>query len=412
MADRSWIVDEMEGMVRRFRAEMAVTERWAYLNHASVSPLPRPARDAIRTFAEDAAMDGTIRWPEWNESYELLRILAAAQTGADVEEIARVRSTSEGISMVAGGYPWQKGDNVVLFEDEFPSNVYPWLNLESRGVEVRRLPVPELLDYTESAADPEGLERCGAQIEQTIRERLLAAMDGKTRIVTLSHVGFRTGYRQNIDRIVELVHARDALLCVDAIQSLGVVPLNLRRTPVDFLVADGHKWLMGPEGIGVMVIRREHLDRIRPTSVGWASVANSRDFDHFDLTWRPDAGRYEHGSPNMLGAAGLYASWKLLAELKVERIHQAILAITDYAVERLRAIGAKVHSLRSGSHRSGIVVFSIPGRDPDVLQKLCERNGVVLVRRGRGLRISPHAYNTREEIDRMIDVLECAGNAS
>lgn len=396
-------------MVRTFRAEMMVTQRWAYLNHASVSPLPRSAREAIRTFADGAAADGTVRWPEWNRTYESLRELAAVQMDASVEEVARIRSTSEGISIIANGYPWRAGENVVLFEDEFPSNAYPWLNLEPRGVEVRCLPCPELLEYTESAADANdtaALERRGTLIERTLRERLLGAIDSKTRIVAMSHVGFRTGYRQNLDKIGEWVHARGALFCVDAIQSLGTVPIHLQRTPVDFLVADGHKWLMGPEGIGVMMVRREHWELIRPTNVGWASVANCRDFDHFDRTWRPDAGRYENGSPNMLGATGLYASWKLLAELGVDRIHQAILAITDYAVERLRSIGAAIHSVRSADHRSGIVVFSIPGRDPDFLTRRCEENGVVLTRRGRGLRISPHAYNTREEIDRLIQVLE------
>ena len=396
----------MTEIVKRFRVEMAaVTERWAYLNHAAVSPFPRATREAIHRFADGAAMDGTFRWPEWNAAHESLRRLAAAELGADAEEIAIIRSTSEGISIVAAGFPWESGDNVVLFEDEFPSNVYPWLNQSVHGVETRRLPIPELLHYTESvsdATDPVAMEQCGTRIAAALHNRLDEAIDARTRIVAISWVAFRTGFRHDLDAIVELAHRRGALLCVDAIQALGTIPINVRETPVDFLIADGHKWLMGPEGIGVMYIRRNLLDRIRPVCVGWASVAGTRDFDRIDLTWKPDAGRYEHGAPNMIGAAGFHESWKLLAELGVRNIEQAVVGITDHAVEQLRAIGAQIHSVRSASHQSGIVIFSIPDRDPEALQRQCEEDGVVLVRRGAGLRLSPHAYNNTDDIDRLI----------
>lgn len=402
---------EMTTIVQSFRSQMPVTARWAYLNHASVAPLPKPSAAAIRRFADTAESGGTVCWPEWNVAYEGIRGGAATLIGADVEELARVRSTSEGLSVIANGFPWQAGDNVISFEDEFPSNAYPWMNLASRGVELRLLPMPELLGYTESAEDALDAMRLvhkATAVEEAILRRLDAAIDSKTRIVTLSWVGFRTGFRQNLDRVAELVHRRGVLLCVDGIQAMGVQPIHVRETPVDFLVADGHKLMLGPEGSGVLFLRREHFERIRPTTVGWASVEHCRDFDHFDLTWQPDARRFEHGSPNMLGANGWYPSLQLLAELGVENIHRAILEVTDYAVERLRSIGAVIRTLRGETCRSGIVLFSMPGKDSATLAAVCERAGVVLICRGSGLRISPHAYNNREDIDRMIDAIQNA----
>ncbi len=401
----------MTAIVQAFRAHMPVTAHWAYLNHASVAPLPQMSAAAIRRFADTAEVSGTVCWPEWNVAYEGIRAAGATLIGADVEEIARIRSTSEGLSVIANGFPWQPGDNVVSFEDEFPSNVYPWMNLASRGVELRLLPIPELLEYTESpedARDPIRLTRLAEKVQETILERLDAAIDSKTRIVTLSWVGFRTGFRQNLERVAELVHRRGALLCVDGIQAMGVVPIRVHETPVDFLVADGHKWMLGPEGVGTLYVRSEHVERIRPTTVGWASVEHCRDFDHFDPTWQPDARRFEHGSPNMLGANGSYPSLRLLAEFGVENIYRSILDVTDYAVERLRSIGAVIRTLRGENSRSGIVLFSMPGENSATLATACEKAGVVLICRGSGLRISPHAYNNHDDIDRMIDAIQNA----
>ena len=219
---------------------------------------------------------------------------------------------------MAEGLDWRSGDNVVTLADEFPSNAYPWLNLASRGVETRRVPTENgRLDL----------------------DTLAAAIDARTRIVSVSWVGYATGYRHDVERIVELAHDRGALMMLDAIQGVGAFPLDVRKTPVDFLAADGHKWMLGPEGAGIAYIRREHLERLRPIGVGWHSVVHASDYTRIELDLKPTAARYEGGSQNMAGMLGLGASLDLLLDLGMEDVAAAILDITDRACERLREVG-------------------------------------------------------------------------
>lgn len=367
-----------------FRRQMPITDRWAYLDHAAVSPLPQPTREAIVAWATDAAVNGDTSWPAWAAKAEELRGLFGGLLGADEEEIALIRNTTEGINFVAEGFPWQSGDNVVTLADEFPSNQYPWMHLESRGVEARRVPTIEgRLDF----------------------DRLAQACDRRTRIVSVSWVSYSSGWRNDLDRLAELAHSRGALLFVDAIQALGVAPLDIRRTPVDFLAADGHKWMLGPEGAGVFYVRREHLDLLRPMGVGWNSVARAHDFTHIDLTFKRSAARYEGGSQNLLGFIALLSSLKLLTSFGPAALWQRILEVTDQACERLQEIGATIRSDRRMEHKSGIVVFSLPGRDPHELRKMCLAQGVVLSCRGGGLRISVHAYNNADDLQRLVECL-------
>jgi len=370
-----------------FRRQMPVAERLAYFDHAAVSPLPEPARAAVAQWAGEAAADGDTAWPAWARQVEELRSLFADLLGASPDEIALARNTTEGINLVAEGFPWQPGDNVVTLADEFPSNQYPWMNLAERGVEARRI-----------ATD-------GFTVDL---HRLARACDSRTRIVAVSWVGYASGWRNDLDELARLAHERGALVFVDAIQALGVVPLDVRRTPIDFLAADGHKWLLGPEGAGVFFTRREHLERLRPLGLGWHSVTHDHDFTRIELAVKPSAARYEGGSQNMVGAIALKASVELLARFGPESICRRIFEVTDLACRRLEEIGARIRSDRTPAHKSGIVIFDLPGRDPDELRKRCLKNGVVLSCRGGGLRISPHAYNDSSDIDRLIDVLENA----
>jgi selenocysteine lyase/cysteine desulfurase len=366
---------------------MPIARSMAYFDHAAVAPLAEPTRDAIVGWAEDAALNGDTSWPSWARQAEELRAVLAGLLGASLDEIALAHNTSEGIGFVAEGYPWQSGDNVVTLADEFPSNQYPWLNLASRGVEVRRVATVEgRLDF----------------------DRLAAAIDGRTRILSVSWVSYSSGWRNDLDRLAELAHGRGALFFVDAIQGLGVVPLDVRRTPIDFLAADGHKWMMGPEGAGVFFLRREHLDRLRPLGVGWNSVRRAHDFDHIELTFRPAASRYEGGSQNMVGAIGLLASLKVLGQYGSEAICRRVFQITDLACERLSQLGATIRSDRSDAHKSGIVIFNLPGCDSIELRKRCLAEGIVLSCRGGGLRIAPHAYNNADDIERLVGCLKRA----
>lgn len=373
------------------RRQMPVTEKWAYFDHAAVAPLPLPVRDAIRGWLDGAVFEGDTVWPAWVRDLEVARKTAAAMIHSEIEEIAFVANTTSGITLVAEGMPWQSGDNVVTLANEFPSNQYPWLNLATRGVETRRVEVKD------GCVDLRALAQ---------------AMDSHTRLVTVSWVGYATGWRLNLDEVAKLVHTRGALLFVDAIQGLGVFPIDVRQIPIDFLAADGHKWLLGPEGAGLAFIRREHLERLRPINVGWNSVAQGSDYSRIELKLRDSAARYEGGSQNMVGILGLGASLQLLTSFglgpRESAISQRVLEITNLACAELANSGAHIVSHRDPDHSSGIVAFDWPGADPQALRKHCLAQQVALSCRGGHLRISPHAYNNADDIQRLIDVLRTA----
>ncbi len=369
------------------RREMPCAAKWAYFDHAAVAPISGPAQAALVAWANDLAENGCADWPRWARQLEQVRQSGARLLSAGPDEIALIRNTTEGISLVAEGFPWQPGDNVVVPADEFPSNLYPWMNLASRGVETRRVPVEQgRLDL----------------------DQLAAACDARTRIIAVSWVGYAGGWRNDVDALAELAHSRGALLFLDAIQGLGVFPLDVSRTPVDFLAADGHKWLLGPEGAGLFYVRREHLDRLRPIGVGWNSVVQAYDFQRIALDLKPTAARYEGGSYNMPGFMALGASLELLASWPTEQIAERILAVTDEICQRLSALGATIASCRQPPHASGIVSFELPGRNPVAVRKHCLEQHVLLSCRGGRLRVSPHAYTNADDIERLIAALATA----
>ena len=367
-----------------FRRQMPAARQWAYFDHAAVAPLSGPAQAALATWAEDAAAHGAAHYPAWTRRIEHLRSQAAQMIGAMPEEIALVGNTTAGVNLVAEGFPWKPGDNVVTRADEFPTNQYPWLHLADRGVETRRIPTE------------------GGRLDL---DRLAAACDDRTRIVAISWVAYASGWRHDLDRLTELVHRRGALLFLDAIQGLGVFPLDVRHTPVDFLAADGHKWLLAPEGAAIFFTQRKHLDLLRPVGVGWNSVRGHADFSHIELVFRDTAARYEGGSQNVAGLSALGASIELLCGFGMEAISRRVLEITDLACRRLAELGAVIHSDRSPAGKSGIVSFELPGRDPHELRRQCFQRQVLLSCRAGRLRISPHAYNNEEDVQRLIEAL-------
>jgi selenocysteine lyase/cysteine desulfurase len=374
----------------RLRAAMPAARRWAYLDHAAMSPLPQPTADAFQKWLAEAVETGNPVWREWVKNVERMRAAAARMVGAHPDEIALIGNTTAGISLVAEGLEWRAGDNVVTLADEFPSNVYPWFNLASRGVETRRVPtdVSGRLDIDE----------------------LAAVCDDRTRVVTVSWIGFATGYRHDVKRIAAVAHEKGAFLFLDAIQGLGAFPLDVNEMGIDFLAADGHKWLLGPEGAGIAYIRREQLEQLRPIGPGWHSVMPGQDYTHIELNLRPTAARYEGGSQNNAGMLALGASIDLLFGLGLDSLAACILDFTDRACERLREIGATIVSdrrpdHRNGEQRSGIVSFEMPGRDPMALKRHAMRQDVVFGCRAGRLRLSPHAYNNEEDVERLIKAL-------
>jgi selenocysteine lyase/cysteine desulfurase len=341
-------------------------------------------------WADDQSENGDVYERRWVERVEAVRVMAGQLLDADPFDIAFVKNTSEGIGLVAEGFPWKSGDNVVIAEDEYPANIYPWMNLADRGVELRRV-----------------ASRDGRLLIDALRN----ALDGRTRVLSLSMVEYASGFRNDLDAIGGLCRERGLVFVVDAIQGLGVFPLSVQKSPIDFLASDGHKWLLGPEGAGIFYARREMVERLHPVGVGWNSVQRARDFGRIDFQLKPHAGRWEGGSLNVAGITALGASLELLLQIGIPEIAARVEAITDYLCERAKEAGLQVYSSRQPGEKSGIVSLIAAGADPRSLVRHCRSHGVVINQRAGRLRVSPHCYNTPAEIDRMFEVLASAGKS-
>jgi selenocysteine lyase/cysteine desulfurase len=372
-----------------YRAEFPVTREWSFLNHAAVAPLSKRAHDRILEWAHDFTYHGNIREAEWYREIEDVRKVSADLIGAEPREIAFLKNTSEGLSLVAEGLGLKAGESVVTVKGEFPANVYPWLHLQSRGIDVRQVaPV----------------ERGRIRIED-----LAAAIDGTTRLLSISFVQYASGFRSDLTAIGRLCRERNVLYCVDAIQGLGVFPVDVETMQIDFLAADGHKWLLSPEGAAIFYCRHDLLERLRPTSVGWKSVVGYSDYAKIDFRLPDAASRFECGSMNVPGIVGLGASLRLLQEVGIETVRERVRVLTDDLVLQLEAIGAPVFSPRGVEEWSGIVSFDLPGREPRRVKKHCLERKVVLAYRDGRLRASPHFYNNGDDIEALIGALTSVG---
>ncbi len=378
-----------------FREEMPITDCWVYLDHAAVGPIPRSGADALKRFADQAAMDGDYHWPKWSAAAQGARQAASTMLHATPEEVALVANTTLGIHTIALAYPWKPNDSVVILENEFPSNQLPWLGLRERGVEVRVVK---------------------ASLDGSICiDRVLDAMDHSTRLVAISWVGYATGYRIDLNELCDRIHRKGAEVFLDAIQGLGVFPLDLSDIPVDYLAADGHKWLLGPEGAGFAFIRQKHLEKLQPALAGWNSLQASHEFVVDKKPFKQTAARYEGGSANHVGFAALKQSMELLLEYGCHRAEsgfaQRILDLVAHAEEGLLARGASIpwHSPKNRrdlrSRASGILSFDLPGKDPHAVRKVLMECGVILSVRHGSLRIAVHAYNNLGDIQRFLEAI-------
>ena len=362
------------------REEFPVAERWAYLDHAAVAPLPRCAGEALRAWASDLERNGVVNWLDWEAKVKQVKTNLARLIHAHADEIAFVASTTQGIGLVAEGFPWRAGDSVVTAAEEYPSNLYPWMNLADRGVTLRTVPSR------------------GGRVEV---DDLIAAVDSTTRVLTISHVEFASGFRNDLDALGAFCRSRGIAFFVDAIQGLGPLTIDVGRAPIDFLAADGHKWLLGPEGAGFLYVRREWIDRLRPIGVGWHSVVSSYNAPGADFTLKPTAERWEGGSYVMPGLQALGASVALLLSLTPEAVSERILDRAQAVREVARSSGWTVFGSTRPNDLSGIVAVEKPGTDPDhVVRHLRARGVAAACRRGR-LRFSPHIYNNAEDFERL-----------
>jgi len=372
--------------IQAIRALFPVTQKKAYLNHAAVSPMPKPVYDAMRSYLDQRLQQGTASYDEEHNPLTQARERAAQLIGARPEEIAITRNTSHGIMLVAEGLDWRPGDNVVCAETEFPATVYPWRNLEDRGVEIRIVP---------------------AQGHRVPLDGLHAAMDRRTRVVSISFVEFLTGYRNDLAAIAQMCREVGAYLCVDAIQGLGAIDLNVEEAGVDFLSAGGFKWLLGPTGAGIFYCRQERLNDLSQAILGFGGVdAEPGDYFHFDLPWKQDASRFEEGVLAFNSVTGLAASLKFILDVGIPQIQARVLDLTGYLLEQLQGRQVEIITphARPGE-RSGIVSFIPRGEDPALLVERMEEEDIVVSQRGPAIRVSPHFYNTTEEIDRVLEFI-------
>ncbi|MBI4469776.1 MAG: aminotransferase class V-fold PLP-dependent enzyme [Acidobacteria bacterium] len=371
-------------MTPELRALFPITEKFIYLNHAAVAPLSKRVVSAMHEQAEEVARYGTRHWPKWMAGVEGTRRSLARLIGARSQEIALMPNTSTALASVANGYPWRSGDNVVTAGSEFPANIYPWMRLREAGVTLRMAP-----------------ERDG----RVDVSELLGLVDGQTRIVTVSFVQYASGQRMDLESMAEALRGRDLLFVVDGIQGLGALPLDVRAWGIDAMAADGHKFLMGPEGAGFLYLSPRAFDRIKPTTVGWMSVKGWADFVVHPIEWRTDMTRFEPGTLNAIGYYGLGAAVDTLLEVGIDRIQRYLLDLTDHLVEGLRSKGFRVVSPRNPREKSPIVACVHDRFAADDLFRLLDGRNVIAASRAGRLRFAPHFYNTRDEIDTALSYL-------
>jgi cysteine desulfurase / selenocysteine lyase len=369
-----------EPLWRQYRDEFPVTENLVYLNHAAVAPLPRRSARAMQELAEDALQFGSLHYDRWLDAYEGLRVAAARLINANRSEIALVKNTSEGISMIAQGIDWHPGDRIVAFQKEFPANYYPWLRLEANRCYVEWV----------SCYDP--------------LEKIEVACTG-AKLLAISFVQYLSGFRADLNAIGEICRRHHCFFFVDAIQGLGAFPLDVEAAQIDALAADGHKWLLGPEGCGVLYVRKSRQDTIFPREFGWTNVAGYNDYASREMALRQDAGRYECGTLNTIGCYGLRASIELLLEAGVERIAPRVQALADQLAAGAINRGYQLLGDRTPENGAGIIAIQKPGLDSRKVVHELKQKGIIAAPRQGWVRFSPHFYISPQEIDRVIEAL-------
>ena len=367
-----------------YRSQFPITSRYTFMNHAAISAPPKRVVRAAQDLLHEFSYSGISAYPRWMQRIEAVRGLASRLIKAAPEEIAFVENTSDGLSTVAAGLRWNHGDGVLVPRPEFPANIYPWMNLEQHGVKVHFF------------------ERKGGRFDTGELER---AISPGTRLLSVSSVDFATGYHCDLDALGDFCKKKGLLFCVDAIQGLGIVPMDVKRCGIHFLAAGGHKWLLSTMGCGILYISGEVNALLHPSRVGWKSVKDEEDFFriHFDL--KPDALRFESGTMNVAGIYALGAAMELLLEVGVENIFDHVLALNDYLIQGLQDRAQKVITLLGPEERSGIVSF-VPSFDPKALYHHLTREHMVVSLRDTMIRLSPHFYNIREDMDRFFEIFD------
>ncbi|MEI7473928.1 MAG: aminotransferase class V-fold PLP-dependent enzyme [bacterium] len=369
------------------REHFPVCRNLIYFDNAAVAPIHTLSIKYADDYLDHFLNYGFRDYDTWFNKYEEIREGLGKFIGAKKSEIAFIKNTSAGISVFANGVDFKDGDNVIIPNIEYPANVYPWLNLASKGVKTKFLKADN--GYIDLNA-------------------LSALIDCNTRVLSISWIEFVNGFKNDLKAISELCmqksleYGRKIYFCVDAIQGLGAFDIDVKALNIDFLAADGHKWFLALEGAGFLYCSEDIIDEIKPASVGWKSVENPLDFTDINFTLQKTANKFEEGTLNVVGILSLGASLDLFNSIGIKNIEDRILSLSNYAVEKISQ-KAELKSYRQEKHRSGIISFVTKDIEKDFLKLLA--NKVQLSKRGEMLRISPHFYNTHEEIDRFVDML-------
>lgn len=366
-----------------YRSEFEITKRYAFFNNAAISAPPTRVIAAVNDIMAQFGARGLSMYPQWMKNIERVRSLFAELINAGPDEICFTGNTSDGLNIVANGITWKPGDAILAPVPDFPSNVYPWVNLERRGVEVNFLQKEE--------------GRFG------LRD-IVSVIKPKTRLVAVSSTDFTTGFRCNLEEIGDFCRRQGILLCVDAIQSVGAVPVDVKKSGVHFLACGGHKWLLSTMGIGALYISEEVNDQLHPERVGWRSVEHEEDFYKLELELKTDARRFETGTMNLAGISALGAAVEMLLEIGIERVFSRIVRLNDIIASELKKRNLKILSAMEPEHRSGILSF-LPEDAGGLFRRLYQRN-VLAAHRGSALRLSPHFYNDESDIDRFLEALD------
>ncbi|HEY8738551.1 MAG TPA: aminotransferase class V-fold PLP-dependent enzyme [Candidatus Dormibacteraeota bacterium] len=361
-----------------------IARRYAYLDHAAIAPLATPVRSAMTVFL-DRLLEEPFEPAHWERLRTQVRTRVGELLSVGPEGITFTRNTTAGLGLVAAGLDWRQGDNIVGVDREFPANIYPWMGLKSRGVDLR-LHRPE-----------------NGRIDV---KALLGLCDSRTRVLAISAVQFWSGFRADLGALSKGLRGREVLLVVDAMQAVGALKIDLSTMAVDLLAAGAQKWLLGPIGIGFAYVGRRMLERMRPVTIGADSVIRDREYLDYDLTFKPDARRYEEAAPNYPGILGMGAAINLLLRADPARVEATVLRLADRLRDELPRRGyALVFTPTAPGERSGIVSFRHPRIIPAEVHAGLREAGIIISLRADFLRASPHFYNSDEDVSRLLDAL-------
>ncbi len=373
-------------MNAEIRSLFPATKKYAYLNSAAVAPLPTIAIEAVNEQLRDVSENGSVNYLDWVATKNRAREIIAAMLKVRAEQIAFMRNTSDGFATVANGLKWNAGDNIVTFQKEFPANFYAWRRIRDEfNVELRL---------------------CSEQNGRIDLDEFTALIDANTRLVSISAVQFASGFRADLERIGAAARKVDALFAVDIIQAFGTTPFDLEAQKVDIAAGASHKWLCAPEGCGILYLSDRARQRITPTLIGWISVEDAWNFDDYEQAFKPNALAWETGTGAASLFYGLEQSAKLLSEIGAQRIENYLEDLTDYLCELIAGKNYEIISSRATGEKSPIVCIKNNAglTSVDVAEHLQKEN-IIVSPRGNRVRIAPHFFNNREDIERLAENL-------